>query len=144
MLFVSLFGATSSYDAFIIASHIPSFITYVITEAGLTQIFTPLLSEKQMLSGNQKTLTWRVDHLAFILTAAGVVYFLMLYALGFSFRFIFTAQHFNRHSPPTNPSDHPSPESSQPSAPHHMSEPMHKSSLELQNPPAQNQLNQTM
>lgn len=48
MIFASLFGSTRSYDAFIIASHIPSFITYLITEAGLTQAFTPLLSEKQM------------------------------------------------------------------------------------------------
>lgn len=48
MLFASLFGASSSYDAFIIASHIPSFVTYIITEAGLTQTFTPLLSKKQM------------------------------------------------------------------------------------------------
>lgn len=48
MLFASLFGASRSYDAYIIASHIPSFITYIISEAGFTQAFTPLLSEKQI------------------------------------------------------------------------------------------------
>lgn len=54
MIFASLFGSTRSYDAFIIASHIPSFITYLITEAGLTQIFTPLLSEKQITTNTHQ------------------------------------------------------------------------------------------
>ena len=47
MLWTRIFGATSSFDAFVIAFHLPSFISFVITEAGLTQAFTPVLSENQ-------------------------------------------------------------------------------------------------
>ncbi len=48
MIWARIFGATGSFDAFVIAFHLPSFISYVFTEAGLTQAFTPVLSETQI------------------------------------------------------------------------------------------------
>src|SRR3990167_4704273 len=48
MIWARIFAASASFDAFIIAFHLPSFIGYVIAEAGLTQAFVPILSENQM------------------------------------------------------------------------------------------------
>src|SRR3990167_9249035 len=48
MVWARIFGASGSFDAFIIAFHLPSFISYVVAEAGLTQAFVPVLSENQM------------------------------------------------------------------------------------------------
>lgn len=47
MIWARIFGASISFDAFIVAFHLPSFICYIITEAGLTQAFIPILSEQQ-------------------------------------------------------------------------------------------------
>lgn len=48
MIWARIFASSASFDAFIIAFHLPSFISYVIAEAGLTQAFVPILSENQM------------------------------------------------------------------------------------------------
>lgn len=48
MIWARFFGANVSFNAFVIAYHLPSFISYMITEAGLTQAFIPMLAERQM------------------------------------------------------------------------------------------------
>ncbi|OGT25417.1 MAG: murein biosynthesis integral membrane protein MurJ [Gammaproteobacteria bacterium RIFCSPLOWO2_02_FULL_42_14] len=48
LIWAQLFGANGYFDAFIISSHLSSFISYVISEAGITRAFIPMLSEKQM------------------------------------------------------------------------------------------------
>lgn len=55
MIWARIFGANGSFDAFIIAFHLPSFISYVITEAGLTQAFIPILSEHQIKKNHFET-----------------------------------------------------------------------------------------
>src|SRR3990167_11526772 len=50
MVWAHMFGANMAFDAFIIAFHLPSFLTYMLTEAGLRQVCIPLLSEKQTQS----------------------------------------------------------------------------------------------
>lgn len=80
MLFASLFGSTRNYDAFIIASHIPSFITYLISEAALTQTFIPLLAEKQITSTSENIKK-------FISAIMGTLLIFLLFLIAFSILF---------------------------------------------------------
>lgn len=50
LIWASVFGSSLAFDAFIIAFHLPSFFSYIISEAGIRQVFVPLLSEKQIQS----------------------------------------------------------------------------------------------
>jgi|SRR3990167_4800577 len=50
MIWACVFGSSLAFDAFVIAFHLPSFFSYIVSEAGIKQVFIPLLSEKQIQS----------------------------------------------------------------------------------------------
>src|SRR3990167_10377069 len=50
MIWAWVFGSSLAFDAFVIAFHLPSFFSYIVSEAGIKQVFIPLLSEKQIQS----------------------------------------------------------------------------------------------
>lgn len=66
MIWARIFGATGDFDAFVIGFHLPSFISYVISEAGLTQAVTPVLAENQ-IKKNINALKLFISHVTALL-----------------------------------------------------------------------------
>ena len=50
MILAFVFGSSLAFDAFVITFHLQSFFSFIISEAGIRQVFIPLLSEKQTQS----------------------------------------------------------------------------------------------
>src|SRR3990167_2505749 len=61
MIWACVFGSSLAFDAFVIAFHLPSFFSYIISEAGIRQVFIPLLSEKQIQSTDADVKTFISD-----------------------------------------------------------------------------------
>ena len=75
-----LFGSSMNFDAYIIASHLPSFISYAITESCVTRSFIPLLSEKQTTTNPQ-------EKNKFISQISGLLLFSIILLVAFSIIF---------------------------------------------------------
>src|SRR3990167_3563536 len=71
LVWAHMFGANVAFDAFIIAFHLPSFLVYILSEAGIRQVCIPLLSEKQAQPNNE------IDIKEF-LSQLSAIFFLML------------------------------------------------------------------
>lgn len=83
MIWARIFGAAANFDAFIIAFHLPSFIGYVISEAGLTQSFIPVLAEKHVKTNTQQARRFISHAAALLLTALiFIVIFSIIFAPG--------------------------------------------------------------
>ena len=72
MLLAQTFGASASYDAFLVAFKIPNFMRRLFAEGAFSQAFIPVLSEAKTQQSMEEVrlLTWRVFSVLFITLAA--------------------------------------------------------------------------
>lgn len=81
MVWARIFGASVSFDAFVIAFHLPSFISYMISEAGLTRAFIPVLCENQIRK-NSSDVKKFISHVSALLLV-GLI-FIVIFSIIFS------------------------------------------------------------